>query len=203
MSDGNHRPMTTICVYCASSERIDPRYIELATQVGAEIARRGYGLVSGGGSVSCMGAVARAVRAGGGHTTGVIPQALVDMEVSDGDADELVVTRDLRERKGEMERRSDGFLALPGGLGTLDEIFEIWVSRSLGMHAKPLVVLDPDGVFAMMRTQVDDLVLRGFARPAVRDAIYWATDVAEAFDLLEARQARIVPTAGEVLESDP
>jgi uncharacterized protein (TIGR00730 family) len=195
--------MTTICVYCASSERIDPRYIELATQVGTEIARRGYGLVSGGGSVSCMGAVARAVRAGGGHTTGVIPRAIVDMEVADGDADDLVVTRDLRERKGEMERRSDGFLALPGGLGTLDEIFEIWVSRSLGMHDKPLVVLDPDGVFAMMRAQVDDLVLRGFARPAVRDAIQWATGVGEAFDLLEAQPARIVPTAGEVLESDP
>lgn len=195
--------MTTICVYCASSERIDPRYIELASQVGTEIARRGYGLVSGGGSVSCMGAVARAVRAGGGHTTGVIPQALVDMEVADGDADELVVTRDLRERKGEMDRRSDGFLALPGGLGTLDEIFEIWVSRTLGMHDKPLVVLDPDGVFAMMRTQVDDLVLRGFARPAVRDAIQWATDVGQAFDMLEAQQVPIVPTAGEVLESDP
>ncbi len=195
--------MTTICVYCASSERIDPRYIELATQVGTEIARRGYGLVSGGGSVSCMGAVARAVRAGGGHTTGVIPQALVDMEVADADADELVVTRDLRERKGQMDSRSDGFLALPGGLGTLDEIFEIWVSRTLGMHDKPLVVLDPDGVFAMMRAQVDDLVLRGFARPAVRDAISWATDVGEAFDMLEAQQVPIVPTAGEVLESDP
>ena len=195
--------MTTICVYCASSERIDQRYIELATQVGAEIARRGYGLVSGGGSVSCMGAVARAVRAGGGRTTGVIPQALVDMEVADGDADELVVTRDLRERKGEMERRSDGFLALPGGLGTLDEIFEIWVSRTLGMHDLPLVVLDPDGVFALMRAQVDDLILRGFARPAVRDAIHWATEVGEAFDLLEAQQVRIVPTAGEVLEADP
>jgi len=195
--------MTTICVYCASSERIDPRYIELATQVGTEIARRGYGLVSGGGSVSCMGAVARAVRAGGGHTTGVIPQALVDMEVADGDADELVVTRDLRERKGEMDTRSDGFLALPGGLGTLDEIFEIWVSRTLGMHEKPLVVLDPDGVFAMMRAQVDDLVLRGFARPAVRDAIRWATEVGQAFDMLEALQVPLVPTAGEVLESDP
>ncbi|HWF42703.1 MAG TPA: TIGR00730 family Rossman fold protein [Acidothermaceae bacterium] len=195
--------MTTICVYCASSERIDPRYIELASQVGTEIARRGYGLVSGGGSVSCMGAVARAVRAGGGHTTGVIPQALLDMEVADGEADELVVTRDLRERKGEMDSRSDGFLALPGGLGTLDEIFEIWVSRTLGMHDKPLVVLDPDGVFAMMRAQVDDLVLRGFARPAVRDAIQWATDVGQAFDMLEAQQVPIVPTAGEVLESDP
>jgi uncharacterized protein (TIGR00730 family) len=195
--------MTTICVFCASSERIDSRFTALATDVGTEIARRGYELVSGGGSVSSMGAVARAVRAGGGRTIGVIPQALVEMEVADRDADELVVTRDMRERKGEMERRSDAFLALPGGLGTLDEIFEIWVARSLGMHDKPLVVLDPDGVFALMRAQIDDLVLRGFARPAVRDAIHWTTDMAEAFDLLEAHQVRIVPTAGEVLESEP
>lgn len=195
--------MTTICVFCASSERIDPRYLTLAGEVGTEIARRGYGLVSGGGSVSCMGAVARAVRAAGGRTVGVIPQALLDMEVADADADELVVTRDMRERKGEMERRSDAFLALPGGLGTLEEIFEIWVSRSLGMHAKPLVVLDPDGVFALLRTQIDDLVLRGFARPAVRDAISWTTELSEAFDLLGADQQRIRPTAGEVLESEP
>jgi len=194
--------MTTICVFCASSERIDPRFIDLATAVGTEIARRGYELVSGGGSVSCMGAVARAVRAGGGRTIGVIPQALVEMEVADHDADEFVVTRDMQERKGVMERRSDAFLALPGGLGTLDEIFEIWVSRSLGLHEKPLVVLDPDGVFSLMRAQIDDLVLRGFARPAVRDAIYWTTELAEAFDLLEAHQVRIRPTAGEVLESD-
>ena len=194
--------MTAICVFCASSERIDPRFIDLATAVGTEIARRGYELVSGGGSVSCMGAVARAVRAGGGRTIGVIPQALVEMEVADHDADEFVVTRDMQERKGVMERRSDAFLALPGGLGTLDEIFEIWVSRSLGLHEKPLVVLDPDGVFSLMRAQIDDLVLRGFARPAVRDAIYWTTELAEAFDLLEAHQVRIRPTAGEVLESD-
>jgi uncharacterized protein (TIGR00730 family) len=195
--------MTTVCVFCASSERIDPRYVDLAAQVGTEIARRGYVLVSGGGSVSSMGALARAVRAGGGRTVGVIPQALVDMEVADSDADELVVTRDMRERKGEMERRSDAFLALPGGLGTLEEVFEIWVSRSLGMHSKPLVVLDPDGVFAMLRAQVDDLVLRGFARPAVRDAIHWTTEIAEAFDVLESHQQRIQPTAGEVLEADP
>ena len=104
--------MTTICVFCASSERIDPRFIDLATDVGTEIARRGYDLVSGGGSVSCMGALARAVRAGGGRTIGVIPQALVEMEVADHDADELVVTRDMQERKGVMERRSDAFLSL-------------------------------------------------------------------------------------------
>jgi uncharacterized protein (TIGR00730 family) len=195
--------MATICVYCASSERINPRYVELAAAVGTELARRGHTLVSGGGRVSCMGALARAAREGGARTIGVIPRALLDMEVADTDAAELVVTADMRERKGEMDRRSDAFLALPGGLGTLEEVFEIWVSRSLGMHDKPLVVLDPDDVFAMLRAQIDDLVLRGFARPAVRDAIAWTTQIGVAFDLLESHPPRLMPTAGEVLESDP
>jgi uncharacterized protein (TIGR00730 family) len=192
-----------ICVYCASSERIDPRYIALADAVGTELARRGHSLVSGGGSVSCMGAVARAARRGGAHTVGVIPQALVDLEVADNDADELVVTPDMRDRKREMDIRSDAFLALPGGIGTLEELFEIWVSRSLGMHDKPLVVLDPDDVFGMLRAQVDDLVVRGFARPSVRDAVVWTKDVDTAFDLLESSPPLILPTAGEVLESEP
>ncbi len=195
--------MATICVYCASSERIDPRFVALAREVGTELGRRGHTLVSGGGGVSCMGEVARAARAAGARTIGVIPRALVDLELADTDADELVVTRDMRERKGEMEQRSDAFLALPGGLGTLEELFEIWVSRSLGMHDKPLVVLDPDGVFALMRTQVDELVRRGFVRPAVHDAIAWTAHVGTAFDLLAAHPPRLLPTAGEVLEAEP
>lgn len=195
--------MSAICVYCASSERIDPKYIELAAVVGAELARRGHSLVTGGGSVSCMGAVAKAARLGGAYTIGVIPKALVDMEVADADADELIVTRDMRERKGEMDRRCEAFLALPGGIGTLEEVFEIWVSRSLGMHDKPLVVLDPDGVYELLRAQIDDLVLRGFARPAIRDSIVWTTSVGGAFDALEASVPRMLPTAAEVLEAEP
>jgi len=192
-----------ICVYCASSEHIEPRYAELATEVGVELARRGHGLVSGGGTVSCMGAVARAARAGGAYTIGVIPQALVDMEIADHDAEELIVTTDMRQRKDELDRHSDAFLALPGGIGTLEEIFDIWVSRSLGMHDKPLVVLDPDGVYDLLRAQIDDLVLRGFARPAARDAIVWTTSVSEAFDRLEIQPPTSLPTVGEVLESEP
>jgi uncharacterized protein (TIGR00730 family) len=195
--------MAMICVYCASSEHIEPRYAELATEVGVELARRGHGLVSGGGTVSCMGAVARAARASGAYTIGVIPQALVDMEIADHDADELIVTTDMRQRKGELDRHSDAFLALPGGIGTLEEIFDIWVSRSLGMHDKPLVVLDPDGVYDLLRAQIDDLVLRGFARPAARDAIVWTSSVSEAFDRLEIQPPTSLPTVGEVLESEP
>jgi uncharacterized protein (TIGR00730 family) len=198
--------VASICVYCSSSERIDRAYVNLAAAVGTELARRGHTLVSGGGSVSCMGAVAQAARAGRAYTVGVIPRVLVDLEVADHDADELVVTDDMRERKGEMDRRSDAFLALPGGLGTLEELFEIWVSRSLGMHAKPLVVLDVDGVYLPLREQIDLLVARGFVRREATSALWWTEAVAEAFDLIESglrHPAGPQPSEEEVLESEP
>ena len=163
--------------------------------------------MSGGGTVGSMGAVARAARAAGGHTIGVIPRALVAMEVADHDADELVVTDDMRERKGIMDARSDAFLGLPGGLGTLEELLEVWVARSLGMHAKPIVVLDPDGTYAGLRTLVDDLMAASFVRPEARDAVEWATTVPEAFALLERAWASTdlppEPTPEEVLEAEP
>ena len=195
--------MATICVFCASSERIAQHYVDLAADVGAELARRGHTLVTGGGSVSCMGAVAKAARGGGAHTVGVIPEGLLAWEVADEDADELVVTPDMRIRKGEMDRRADGFLTLPGGLGTLEELLEIWVARILRMHDKPVVVLDPDGAFAHLRAQVEHLVDAGFARPSVHDAIAWATTVTEAFDLLERTPSLLPPTPDEVLEAEP
>lgn len=195
--------MAVICVFCASSERIPAHYVDLAAEVGAELARRGHSLVTGGGSVSCMGAVARAARAGGARTIGVIPQALREWEVADEDADELVVTPDMRSRKGEMDGRADAFLTLPGGVGTLEELMEIWVSRVLRMHDKPLVVLDPDGIFAPLREQVDLLVRRGFARQSVWDALTWTDDVSDAFDALEKVTRVPAPEAAEVLEAEP
>ncbi len=195
--------MATVCVFCASSSAIPRHYVELAAQVGTELARRGHDLVSGGGSVSCMGAVAHAARAAGARAVGVIPQALVALEVADTGADELVVTPDMRSRKAEMDRRADAFLTLPGGLGTLEELIEIWVARVLGMHDKPVVVLDPDGAYAPLRAQVDQLVERGFARQSVYDAVAWATTVPDALDLLERHVTVAPPTPGEVLEADP
>lgn len=195
--------MAVICVFCASSDLIPPRYLALATEVGAELARRGHELVSGGGSVSCMGAVARAARAGGAQTVGVIPQALRDLEVADDEADELVVTPDMRTRKAEMDSRADAFLTLPGGLGTLEELLEIWVARVLRMHTKPVVVLDPDGIFAPLREQVESLVRNGFARESVWDAITWAADVPAAFDAIDHAHAVRPPTVEEVLEAEP
>ena len=195
--------MAVICVFCASSERIPAHYVDLAAEVGAELARRGHSLVSGGGSVSCMGALARAARAGGARTVGVIPRALRDLEIADEGAAELVVTPDMRSRKGEMDGRAEAFLTLPGGIGTLEELMEIWVARVLRMHDKPVVVLDPDGIFAPLREQVNLLVRKGFARPSVWDALVWTDDVTAAFDALERVRAVLPPSAEEVLESEP
>ncbi len=198
--------MAGVCVYCASSTRVPQHYVALAAEVGAALARRGHRLVSGGGDLSMMGAVARAARAGGAHTTGVIPEALLALEVGDRGADELLVVADMRSRKALMDERSDAFLALPGGLGTLEELLEVWVSRSLGLHTKPVVALDPDGVFAPLRAQVDLLLERGFARAPAVSALQWATSAEEALDLVEAglRDARpLQPLAEEVLEAEP
>jgi uncharacterized protein (TIGR00730 family) len=177
--------MAVVCVFCASSLDIPSRYVDLATDVGRELARRGHSLVSGGGSVSCMGAVARAARVGGAHTVGVIPAALQLLEVADNDADELIVTADMRTRKAEMDRRSDAFLVLPGGLGTLEETFEIWTAAVLSMHSKPIVLLDPDGVFDPLREQVERLVDLGFVRRQAADVVAWVREVPDAFELIE------------------
>ncbi|RZS87254.1 hypothetical protein EV189_2679 [Motilibacter rhizosphaerae] len=177
--------MAAICVFCASAEAIDESYKELAAEVGTQIARRGHSLVSGGGRVSMMGRVARAARAGGARTYGVIPRALHELEVGDTDSDELVLTDTMRERKALMDEHADAFLALPGGIGTLEELFEIWVARSLGMHSKPVVVLDPDGTYAPLREQVELLAQRGFVRPEALHACHWATTPEEALDTVE------------------
>ena len=191
-----------ICVFCASSQNIDDKYLALAAEVGTELARRGHTLVSGGATVSCMGAVARAARAGGGRTVGVIPQVLVDIEVADHDSDELVVTADMRERKGIMDARSDAFLVLPGGIGTLEELFEIWTSRVLGIHDRPLVILDPWGLYEPLEGLVERHVRgRGSPGPNVFDAISWTTTVEEAFAHLEARPQPVRPSVEELGEA--
>jgi uncharacterized protein (TIGR00730 family) len=151
-----------------------------------------------------MGAVARGARAGGAHTLGVIPRKLLELEVTDADADELIITETMRDRKALMDERADAFLALPGGLGTLEELFEIWVAAMLGMHAKPIVVLDPDGVFAHLHTLVDGLVDGGFVRVEARALLRWATTVNEAFDFLAAGAVggpAVVPSASEAIEA--
>jgi uncharacterized protein (TIGR00730 family) len=178
--------MAAICVYCSSSETVDPVYRSLAVAVGQRIAADGHSLISGGGRVSMMGAVARAARAGGAHTTGVIPAHLMPLEVADTEADELIVVDTMRERKKIMDDRSDAFLALPGGLGTLEELFEVWTAGSLGMHAKPVVVLDPDGFYAPLWDYLELLRERGFVRDAALEMLCRTSTVDEAFAALVA-----------------
>jgi uncharacterized protein (TIGR00730 family) len=170
-----------VCVFCSSGAGVEPAYLELAAAVGARLAADGHGLVSGGGRVSMMGALARAARAGGAHTVGVIPQHLMAYEVADVDADELIVVDTMRERKRIMDERSDAFLALPGGIGTLEELFEVWTARSLDMHAKPVVVLDPDGFYDPLWAYLNGLADRGFVRATALDALGRATTVDDAF----------------------
>ena len=181
--------MPSVCVYCASSPQIPGRYVDLAAQVGDEIARRGWTLVSGGGSQSMMGAVARAVRRGGGLTVGVIPKALVDFEVADHDSDELIVTATMRERKAIMDDRAEAFLALPGGIGTLEELMEVWTSRHLRMHVKPIVVLDPWGDFSLLRAQVEHWQGLGFVREHAVSQLRWTTSIRDACDAIQSAWA--------------
>ena len=158
-----------VCVYCAASPR-HPQLLELANRVGAAIADRGWTLVSGGGNVSAMGAVATGARSRGGRTVGVIPKALVHRELADIDADELIVVDTMRQRKQVMEERSDAFLALPGGIGTLEELFESWTAGYLGMHDKPLVLLIWIGTLIMAFGGALSLTDRRFRVAAPRRA---------------------------------
>jgi uncharacterized protein (TIGR00730 family) len=183
MPSTSARPVA-VCVYCSSAVSIDPSYLELAAVVGARIAAEGYSLVSGGGRVSMMGALARAARGGGAHTVGVIPAQLVPYEVADADADELVVVETMRERKQIMDERSAAFVALPGGIGTLEELFEVWTSGSLGMHAKPVIVLDPAGFYAPLWNFLETLCDRGFVRAEALAGLHRVTSVDAAFEVL-------------------
>lgn len=136
-----------VCVYCSSSDRIDQRYFAAARALGEGIAQRGWGLVYGGGSVGLMGAVAISVQAAGGTVIGIIPQALLDREVGYLEANELIVTTTMRERKRLMDERADLFVTLPGGFGTLEELLEIMTLRQLTYHDKPIVIVNLHGYF--------------------------------------------------------
>ncbi|GAA1168964.1 TIGR00730 family Rossman fold protein [Pseudonocardia alaniniphila] len=171
-----------VCVYCASIEGIPSYYLELAAEVGREIATRGWELVSGGGRSAMMGAVGAAARTGGARTTGVIPRALVELEWADHDSDELLLVDTMRERKALMEAHADAFLTLPGGIGTCEELFEVWTAGYLRMHAKPVVLLDPDGHYTGLLDWVRGLGERGFVRPEALSRLVVATDVTTALD---------------------
>jgi uncharacterized protein (TIGR00730 family) len=178
--------VAAICVFCASSSTLEQRWLDLATETGKELAARGHTLVSGGGRVGMMGAVADAARAGGAHTLGVIPQSLVDLEVADTAADELIVTDDMGVRKNLMIERSDAFITLPGGLGTLDELFEVWTTATLSLHRKPIVLLDPDGFYTGLMAWLGDLADTQFVRRPALELVTVVSTIPAALDTIES-----------------
>jgi uncharacterized protein (TIGR00730 family) len=174
-----------VCVYCASGPT-HPELLALASSVGEAIAERGWTLVSGGGNVSAMGALAGGARARHGRTVGVIPKALVHRELADVDADELVVTDTMRERKQVMEERADAFIALPGGIGTLEGFFEVLTWGQLGIHAKPAGILNVEGYFDELTRFLDHAVEEGFLRDTHRHAIIVESDAARLLDRMRS-----------------
>ncbi|GIJ10411.1 TIGR00730 family Rossman fold protein [Micromonospora andamanensis] len=178
--------MAAICVFCASSRTLDKRWLDLAADTGAQLARRGHTLVSGGGCVGMMGALVNGARSAGGRTIGVIPQALVDLEVADLDSDELLVTDSMASRKILMIEKSDAFLTLPGGLGTLDELFEVWTTATLALHHKPMVLVDTDGFYDPLLGWLRSLTDQAFLKPAGFDLLRSVDTVSGALDLIES-----------------
>ena len=168
----------SICVYAASSAAAAERHLAVADRLGALIAQAGYELVYGGGSTGLMGAVARAVHAGGGRVVGVIPESMKTAEVAYMAADELIVTDTMRQRKQIMDDRADAFVTLPGGFGTLEELLEITTLRYLKFHAKPIVIVNAYDFYRPLRELFEHLYAEQFARPRYRDS-YQFVDSAE------------------------
>lgn len=157
--------MTSVCVYCGSGEGRDERFAAAADALGAALAAAGLTLVYGGGSIGLMGRVARATLNGGGHVIGVIPQFLHDREVMLREVSELVITEDMHERKRIMFDRSDAFVALPGGIGTLEELVEIMTWAQLGRHDKPIVVANIANFWDPLTELIEHMTVAGFIRP--------------------------------------
>jgi uncharacterized protein (TIGR00730 family) len=188
--------MQRLAVYCGSSMGSDPAFRDAARAIGEAMAERGVGLVYGGGRLGLMGVVADAVLANGGEAYGVIPQALIDLEVAHTGLTELHVVANMHERKAKMTELTDAFVALPGGIGTYDELFEAWTWNALGYHAKPFALLNVAGFWDDMVRFLDHATASGFMSPARRAQLLVAEEIGEALDRLEeaagARERKMV-----------
>lgn len=183
--------MRAVCVFCGSNPGADPRFLESARGLGRAIADSGRTLVYGGAKVGLMGAVADAALAAGGSVVGVLPQALVDRELAHRGLTELHIVSSMHERKQLMADRADAFVALPGGLGTLEELFEVWTWAQLGIHQKPIGLFGPGDFFAPLVQYLDHLVAQRFVKPQHRALV----TVEEDAQVLLERLARYQPAA--------
>lgn len=161
--------ISSLCVYCGSRVGFSERYQEEAARLGRILAEQGIAVIYGGGQIGIMGVIADAALDAGGEVIGIIPEHLQRTEVGHGAISELVIVESMHSRKMEMVERSDAFVILPGGLGTLDETFEIITWKQLGLHDKPIVIADIDGYWQPLVRLIDNVVEGGFADPSVRD----------------------------------
>jgi uncharacterized protein (TIGR00730 family) len=180
--------VTRVCVYCGSAVGLDPRYHEAARELGLALAAAGIELVFGGGRVGLMGVVADAVLAGGGRVVGIIPDRLRAAELAHKGVTELVIAASMHDRKRLMAERADAFAVLPGGIGTLDETFEILTWRQLGLHDKPIFLVDVAGYWQPLRSLFDHLAAHGFTAMLVPGLLEIVTSVAELMTVLTQPQ---------------
>lgn len=176
--------MFSLCVYCGSRPGRDPGHAEAARRLGTLIGQRGFRLVYGGGHAGLMGAVADATLAAGGHVLGIIPRRLVSRELGHRGIQELRVVDTMHDRKRQMAEASDAFVALPGGLGTLEELFEVWTWQQLGYHARPIGLLDSAGYYAPLRALLAHATEAGFVDAAQADRLRIDDDPARLLDRL-------------------
>lgn len=176
----------SVCVYCGSREGTTPAFADAARAVGAEIARRGWQLVYGGGRAGLMGLVADAVLAAGAPAVGVIPRSLMEREVGHAGLTELHVVETMHQRKRLMAERSDAFIALPGGIGTFEELFEVWTWRQLGYHDKPVGLLNAAGYYDALLAFLQLTVAQGFVSPPQHALLQVDADPARLLDAIAA-----------------
>ncbi|MEC4593253.1 MULTISPECIES: LOG family protein [Nitrospirillum] len=191
--------MQRLCVFCGSSPGFDPRHLEAARGLGRALAGAGIGLVYGGASVGLMGAVADAVLEAGGQVIGVIPESLKKKEIAHAGLTDLRVVASMHERKALMAELSDGFIALPGGIGTFEELFEVWTWAQLGHHQKPCAIYNVAGFYDGLTTFLDGVVASGFMKQNHRDMLVTA-DTAE--DLLDKLRGYEPPAVTKWIKAD-
>jgi uncharacterized protein (TIGR00730 family) len=178
--------MSTVCVYCSSSDAIDDAYPPVAETLGHQLATRNHALMYGGGAVGLMGVLARAAHEAGGHVTGVIPSKLQNREGIAYDADELIVTETMRERKRIMFSKSDAFIVLPGGFGTLEEFMEVLTLKQLGYHDHPIVLLNVHGFFDTLISFFEELQEGRFTRETLSELVHVVPTAEAALDRIGA-----------------
>ena len=186
-------PLRNLCVFCASADGTQPAFRSAAEELGTELARRHIGLIYGGARVGLMGAVSSAVLRHGGTVIGVVPHVLVDKEIAEHGCTELHVVDTMHTRKALMSEKADAFLILPGGYGTLEEMFEVLTWQSIGLHTKPVCLLNTAGFYDGLLTFLDSCVMQGVLRPAARANLLTATTVAAALHQVEAAVAPADP----------